>query len=172
MKKVYITGVPGIGKSAVAKELNERGIFAFDIDLADWLCDWRNKKTNEKVNGDGEHTIEWLKENVWVCDAEKLKEILSQNKKNIVVAAGIARNQNDYLDLFDKVFLLQCSEKTFLDRMANRKGHDEFGKSQEERQYVLHFYKDFEQKLIARGAIIINAEEPIEVIVDAIISKI
>ncbi len=54
----------------------------------------------------------------------------------------------------------------------NRKGDDEFGKTPEERQYVLNFYKDFEQKLIAKGAIVINAEEPLEVIVDNIISKI
>ncbi len=171
MKRIYITGVPGIGKSTVVEELNKRGIFAFDIDFAEGLCDWRNEKTNEKVNGDGAHTIEWLNENVWVCDKEKLQEILNQDKE-IIVAAGIARNQNDYLDLFDTVFLLQCNEKTFLDRMANRKGIDEFGKTEEERQYVLNFYKDFEQRLIARGAIVVNAEEPLETVVDAIISRI
>ncbi len=85
------------------------------IDFAEGLCGWCNEKTNEKVNGDGPHTIEWLKENVWFCDTEKLKEILNQDKE-IIVAAGIARNQNDYLNLFDKVFLLQCSEETFLHR--------------------------------------------------------
>ena len=182
MKKVYITGVPGIGKSTIVKELNKRGIFAFDIDFAEGLCDWRNEKTNEKVNGDGPHTIEWLRENVWFCDGEKLKELLSQDKpsfakgydraREIIVAAGIAKNQNEYLDLFDKVFLLQCSEETFLSRMANRKGDNEFGKSELERQYVLNFYKDFEQKLIARGAVVINAEEPLEVILNNIISKV
>lgn len=171
MKKIYITGVPGIGKSTVAKELNKRGIFTFDIDFVEGLCDWRNKKTNEKIDGDNKPNIEWLQAHDWVCNVEKLKEILNQDKK-IIVAVGIAANQNRYLDLFDKIFLLQCKEKTFLDRMANRKGGNEFGEFPEERQYVLNFYKDFEQSLIARGAIVVNAEESPEVMVNSIISKI
>ncbi|MSU60426.1 MAG: hypothetical protein EXS52_00735 [Candidatus Staskawiczbacteria bacterium] len=171
MKKVYITGVPGIGKSTIVEELIKRGIFAFDIDFAEGLCAWRNKKTNEEIIGDVEYTTEWLEAHDWICNAEKLKEILKQGKE-MIVAAGIAANQAEYLDLFDKVFLLQCSEKTFLDRMANRKGDNEFGKSEVERQYVLSFHKDFEQKLITRGAIIVNAEESIDVVVNNIISKI
>jgi len=171
MKRIYITGVPGIGKSTVVDELNKRGVFAFDIDFAEGLCDWRNEKTGEKVNGDGQHSLEWLEDNVWFCDPEKLEEILGQDKE-IIVAAGIARNQNKYLDLFDKVFLLQTSEQTFLNRMIDRNDHDAFGKTQEERQYVLNWYKDFEEKLIAEGAIVINAEEPLGVVVDNIISKI
>ena len=171
MEKVYITGVPGIGKSTIVEELNKKGIFAFDIDFADGLCAWRNKKTNEAIIGDVEYTTQWLAEHDWICNAEKLKETLKQDKE-IIVAAGIAANQAEYLDLFDKVFLLQCSEKTFLDRMATRKDSTAFGKSLVERQYVLNFYKDFEQKLIAKGAIVINAEEPLEVMVDNIILRI
>jgi len=163
MKKVYITGVPGIGKSTVAEELNKRGVFAFDIDFVEGLSAWRNKKTNEVVIGDVEYTAQWLAEHDWICNVEKLKEALKQDKE-IIVAVGISANQAEYLDLFDKVFLLQCSEKTFLDRMAARKDGTAFGKSLVERQYVLNFYKDFEQKLVADGAI--------EVIVDNIISKI
>lgn len=171
MEKIYITGVPGIGKSTIVEEINKRGIFAFDIDFAEGLCAWRNKKTGKKIIGDSQSNLEWLNAHDWVCNAEKLKQLLSQDKE-IIIAAGIAGNQEEYLHLFDKIFLLQCREATFLHRQMNRKGHDEFGKFPEERQYVLNFYKEFEQKIIARGATVINAEEPLEKVVDDIISKI
>ena len=94
MKRIYITGVPGIGKSTIVEELAKKGIFAFDIDFAEGMCAWRNKKTNEEIIGDVEYTEEWLAEHDWICNVEKLKETLKQDKE-IIVAAGIARNQND-----------------------------------------------------------------------------
>ena len=173
MKKIYITGISGTGKSATAKELEKRGIFAFSIDEIDGLCNWIDRKT-QKIANDYQPTLDWLNAHDWICDIEKLKQLLNTDK-NVVIATGISTNQDEYLNLFDKIFLLQCSEKTFMDRMEHRHkkpNENSFGKHQAEREYAAAIYKDFEEKLLKLGAVSINAENPIEVVADEIISKI
>ena len=62
-----------------------------------------------------------------------------------------------------------------MDRMEHRhKKPDEnsFGKYQAERDYAGATYKDFEEKLLKLGAISINVENPITIVVDEILSKI
>ena len=46
MNKFFITGISGVGKSAVVEELEKRGIKAFDLDAMD-LCLWKNKASGE-----------------------------------------------------------------------------------------------------------------------------
>lgn len=172
-KKIYITGISGSGKSAIAKELKNRGIFAFDIEQADGLCSWVDKKTHQRVS-DYIPTRDWLEAHDWICDEEKLKEHINTAKDTIIVT-GIATNQDDYLKLFDKIFLLQCKEKTFLNRLETRHtkpGENGFGKLAAEREYALKGYRDFEDKMIKVGAIPINAELPITEVADKILSKV
>jgi len=50
MKKIYITGISGTGKSTIAEELNKKGIYSIDIDSEKFnLCHWKNKETKEAV---------------------------------------------------------------------------------------------------------------------------
>ena len=173
MKKIYITGISGTGKSAIAKELEKRGVLAFSIDEVDDLCHWVDRKTG-KITHDYEPTRDWLDAHDWICDIEKLKKLLS-GEKEVVIATGISTNQDEYLNLFDKILLLRCSEKTFMDRMEKRHtipGENTFGKYQAERDYAGAIYQDFEEKLLKLGAISINVENPIDMVADEIISKI
>jgi dephospho-CoA kinase len=171
MKKIYITGISGSGKSAISEELNKKGIYSIDIDSSKYgLCNWKNKKTKENVYFEHGMSNDWMKAHGWYCDVEKLKELFDV-PNDIVVAVGITTNQNEYLNMFDKVFLLQCSEKTILNRLDTRISND-FGKHPLEKEHVLDFYGDFEKDLIARGAIPINTEESLDVVVSNIISNI
>jgi thymidylate kinase len=88
-----------------------------------------------------------------------------------VVVVGLLENQNEFLNLFDKIFLLQCREKTFFERIDNRTTNG-FGKDYSEKEHILSFYKKFEEDLIKKGAIPINVEESLESVVSNIISKI
>ncbi len=173
MKRIYITGISGTGKSAIAKELEKRGVFAFSIDEVDDLCHWIDRKMGS-IAHDYQPTREWLDAHDWICDIEKLKQMLNFDKE-VVIATGISTNQDEYLSLFDKILLLQCSEKTFMGRMEKRHKNPEensFGKHQAERDYAGAIYKDFEEKLLKLGAVSINVENPISVVVDEILSKI
>ena len=49
MQKIYITGISGTGKTAIAKELQQRGFYTISIDEVPNLCIWINKETKEKV---------------------------------------------------------------------------------------------------------------------------
>lgn len=171
MKKIYITGVSGTGKSTMAEELNKRGIYTIDIDSSKFdLCHWKNKETKEKAYFEYGMGKDWMEAHGWYCDIEKLKKMLDV-PKDVVVVVGLATNQNEYLNLFDKIFLLQCKEETFLERIDERTSND-FGKHPMEKIYILDFYRNFEKVFIEKGAIPINVEESIETVVNNIVSKI
>jgi len=161
MKKIYITGISGTGKSTIIEELTKRGIHSVDLDSS--FCRWEDKKTRKEINTDYE-----IKKHGWYCNFDKLKELLN-TQENIFVA-GITENQNEYLKLFNKIFLLQCSEETILERINNRKNND-FGKDSLEKEYILNSYRDFEKDLIEKGAISINVDKPIEIVINEIILK-
>ncbi|MBI3335917.1 MAG: AAA family ATPase, partial [Candidatus Portnoybacteria bacterium] len=139
MPKIYITGVSGTGKSTLAKELNRLGIFAIDMDTVEGLCHWRNKKTGERTYYYSGIGRDWIEAHEWLCDIEKLKKLLK--KDGLVAVLGLASNQDEYLNLFDKVFLLHCGEKTFLHRLNTRKGKDEFARDPSEQEHILSWYK-------------------------------
>ena len=171
MKKIYITGISGVGKSTISTELNKRGIYSIDIDSAKYdLCRWKNKETREDVYFENGMSKDWMEAHGWYCDVKKLKKLLDSSSE-IIIAVGITTNQDEYLDVFDKVFLLRCSEKTFLNRLDTRTNNN-FGKHPIEKEHVLNFYRDFEKDLIGKGAILINTEDKLDIVVNDIISKI
>ena len=171
MKKVYITGVSGTGKSTIAKEFEKRGIFTISIDEVEGLCCWRNKKTGVRVEYHFDGGKDWFENYDWMCDSEKLKELINV-EKDLVVVAGIAGNQNSYLSLFDKVFVLQCKPEIFIKRVIERDTNDAFGKTPSEQEFLLNLYQNFEKDLLTKGAISINTENPIETVTEEVISII
>ncbi len=170
MKRYYITGTQGTGKTTIARELQRRGFFVADTDTFPDLCYWRNKATGHKVSGKTGDRKQWLEAHEWYCDPTKLKQLLDEHAHEVVFIAGISENQLEYLDLFDKIFLLQCREQTFLRRIDERTDHH-FGKDQAEREKILSLYKNFENTLLLRGAICIHTENPIEVVAENIIES-
>lgn len=170
MKKIYITGISGTGKSTISEELNKKGIYSIDIDSIKGLCHWENKKTFEKANWYSGIGSEFFKTHKYICDEKKLFALINKNK-DIVVVVGITDNQSDFFSSFDKVFLLHCSEETFLKRIKNRTDHD-FGKHKTEQKMILGWYKKFEKETLDKGAVPINTEDFIESVVKNIISKI
>ncbi|HAE36773.1 TPA: hypothetical protein DCX66_03600 [Candidatus Nomurabacteria bacterium] len=172
MRKIYyVTGVSGTGKTTVTKELNKRGIFAIDQDSKEYgLCSWKHNKTMRNAKFEYGIGKEFLEANDWYCDIEKLKKILNENEK-ISFVCGVSANQDEYLNLFDKVFLLQCPLETLVKRIDEREDH-QFGKHQSEKEHILNWYKDFPQNLIDKGAIVINNINPINIVVDKILKNI
>ncbi|MCH8987035.1 AAA family ATPase [Patescibacteria group bacterium] len=168
MKKMYITGTSGTGKTTIAKALNDSGIYSFDIDSIPNLCHWENKESGKKADWSPGIGAAWIKAHNWICDPVMLKNILDEQTKDVVIT-GIASNQDEYLDLFDKVFLLQSTEKTFIERILKREDND-FGKDSSEQKIILGYYKDFEKSLLAKGAISIDTENSVDTTVKTIIS--
>lgn len=170
MKRIYITGVSGTGKSTISKELSKRGVASFDIDSVPGLCEWQNKETSARAEFSTGVGGDWLSAHEWICNKEKLGEILDQHQDTTVVV-GVAHNQDEYLDLFDKFFILECSEKVLRNRLSTRTDND-FGKHEAEQNVVAGAYKWFVSKSLKQGAIPVNTEGDINVIVGQIISQL
>ena len=169
MKRFYITGVSGVGKSSVVEELKKKGIFTIDRDGVEGLCRWINKDT-QKISEwrPGTEDI-WYKKHKYICDKAKLINLMKD--KDIVVVAGLANNRSELWDLFDKVFLLHCKEETFIKRITERTSHD-FGKHKLEKENILSWYKNFEKEIVEEGAIPIDTDKPLHAVVDEIIEQI
>ena len=170
MKRFFITGISGVGKSSVAEKLTQRGISSIDIDDTEGLCRWVNNDTLETDQWHHGMTDEWYQKHKYICDKEKLINLMS-NYKDTVVVVGLPSNHNELLYLFDKVFLLYCKEEIFLKRIEDRTSHD-FGKHVLDRQNILSWYKNFEEKMLGKGAIAINTEESLDEVVSKVIKYI
>ena len=166
--KIYITGIPGVGKSSLIKELKKRGMPAFDLDSIKGLCQWKNKKTGKNAKWFSGVEKDWFENYDQLCDKIKLKNLIKG--KNKVFIAGLVSNQNNFLDLFDKIFLLRCKKRTFLKRILERKDN-QFGKSSIEQKMLAEWHKEFEQDTMKKGAEPIDAEKSISDITKEILSK-
>ena len=168
MKKYYLTGVPGIGKTTVTNELQKLGYRAFDVDFIPDLCHWVNRTTKEPVDFLPNGGQAWQEKNTWECSKERLADLLAKQSDDVVFVSGIANNQDEYFDLFDAILLLTTDEPTFMHRMADR-DPQHFGYHEADRQSVLSWYKDFEARTLKGGAIRIDASEPVEKVVAEIV---
>lgn len=168
MKKVFITGISGTGKTAIAEALKKRGINAIDMDMYD-LCCWMNKLDGKRVDYEAKLDKTFIDSHIWVCDIELLKKML--DTEDVVVMLGHPENTEEILPLFDKFILLQCKPETFLKRILERKDND-FGKDETAQQHLLDTYEKFEKEMLNKGAISINVDILLDEVVNNIVSEI
>jgi broad-specificity NMP kinase len=170
MKKIFITGISGTGKTTAAKELDQRGFYAISIDEVEGLCSWIDQETGE--NHGGKFTkldMEFVDRHDWICDIEHLEKLMNKDTDTVFVL-GMATNQYDFLHLFDKIFLLECSPETFCKRIDERTDND-FGKDEEIKKRILGRYETYAARMKSLGAVSISTEKPIIEVVDEIILK-
>lgn len=76
----------------------------------------------------------------------------------MVVILGVADgSQDEYFNLFDKIFLLQCSLDTLIYRLKMR-DTNVFAKTPEEQGVIVEWRKTFDPHLLKQGAISISSE--------------
>lgn len=167
MKKVFITGVSGTGKTTIANTLNAKGLYTISLDETPNLCFWKNKTTGEKIEREVELNETFINAHDWICDINLLVKLMNTDKE-IIFVLGVAANQKEFMYLFDKTIVLQCTPATLIKRLTERKDND-FGKDPTAQALVLSWYKEFEEDLIDKGAIPINTEASIKDVADTII---
>lgn len=70
---------------------------------------------------------------------------------------------------FTQVFLLEIDEPTMLARLDARRDHHDWGHIGDTREYLRHKLPTLQDRLLASGAIPIDARRPLDEVADAIL---
>lgn len=117
MKRVLLTGMSGVGKSSVVRELVARGHKAVDTD--DGLC--------EPLH-DGRQR--------WQEDA--IQALLDLEDADVLFVAGCEENQVSFHSQFDHIVLLTAPLETLVERLETRSSNS-YGKDTED---LRRFHED------------------------------
>jgi thymidylate kinase len=157
MSLIYITGVPGTGKSTVQKELVRQGFEAYDIDQARFGGP-TNLVTGEPVPMPSieSRSAEWFKRHEWRVSRYAVEELKQDAAGRVVYLCGTATTDHLIWDLFDRVLFLEVDEETLRERLAGREDND-FGKTDDELRMILERYRDTQERVKKLGVITIDA---------------
>ena len=168
MSAVMITGCSGAGKTTIAPVLARRGLAAIDTD-ADPLLARSVDRSGAVVEDLAEPDFAWLARHSWAWDPARLDELIRAAAPATLYVCGGADNGLELADRFTHVFLLEIDEPTMLARIDARQDND-WGRIGDTREYLRRKLPEIQDRLRASGAIPIDARQPLDRVVDAIIS--
>ncbi len=157
MSLIYITGVPGAGKTTIQRELERQGYEAYDIDQPRFGGP-TNLVTGEPatVPPIEERSAEWFQQHEWRVSRTGVEELKRQSEGRVAYLCGTATTEHLIWDLFDKVLYLQIDEATLRLRLENRQGND-FGKTDHEVQMILERYREAQETIKGLDVTMIDA---------------
>lgn len=118
MKRIFITGMSGTGKSYAIEALRARGFTAIDTDYGGW-CEFA------ELDGEAE----------WIWCEERMLELLNESSDRPLFVSGCVSNQGKFYGFFDYKVLFSAPLEVMLERVAARSTNP-YGKSQEERAQI------------------------------------
>jgi adenylate kinase family enzyme len=169
MRAVQITGCSGAGKTAVAAVLARRGLVSIDAD-SDPLLARSVDAAGNVVEEPAEPDLAWLSRHYWAWEPVRLAELIAAAAPATLYVCGGAANELDLADRFTYVFLLEVDEPTMLARVDAREDND-WGRIGDTREHLRRFRSGYQARLRASGAIPIDARQPLERVVDAILAR-
>ncbi len=169
MSAVLITGCAGAGKSAIAAVLARRGMVCIDDDEDPFLARFVDAAGAVVAEEPAQPDLAWLSRHSWQWDPGRLDELIAAAAPATLYLCGGADNQLDLADRFTRVFLLEIDEPTMLARLETRQDN-EWGRSGDSCEYIRRLRPGYQDRLRASGAIAIDARQPLDQVVDAILS--
>lgn len=166
---IWVTGVSGSGKSSVCEVLKAHGRSAVD---ADWegYSQWVHRVTGEPVvNPPYPVPAGWLDDFAWRVRPEAVESLAARMAFGVGFLCGGFENEVDVWAFFDHVVCLVVDEATLRHRLMGRTTNH-FGKHPEELQAALHWRSVVEDQYRERGAAIVDATQPLDVVVDEVMS--
>ncbi|MFC5264071.1 AAA family ATPase [Kribbella qitaiheensis] len=158
-RNYLVEGGSGTGKSSVCRELRKRGYKAIDGDNE--LAYQGDPETGKRTEGVSCH-----EHHIW--DVDRVREIAASKAEEIALFCGGSRNFNKFLDIFDKVIVLDVDTETLKQRLAGRAA-DDWGGNEEEKEKILRLHATKED--IPKG-MVIDTARPLNEVVDAIVKCI
>src|ERR1700730_11264764 len=168
MSAVQIAGCSGAGKTAIAAVLARRGLAAIDADDDPWLARSVDAAGNVAEEPD-EADFAWLSQHSWAWNPARLDELIRAAAPATLYVCGGADNEQELTDRFTQVFLLEIDEPTMLARLDARQNND-WGRIGDTREYLRRKLPELQDRLRAYGAVPIDARQPLDHVVEAILS--
>jgi gluconate kinase len=166
---VWITGVSGSGKSSVCEALKEQGRVAVDAD-SEGLSQWVHRVTGEPVvNPPYPVPAGWLRDFGWRVRPEAVESLEGRLASEVGFLCGGFENDDDVWPHFDRVVCLAVDEATLRARLTCRTTNH-FGKHPEELQAALGWRLVVENQYRERGAVIVDATQPLNVVVAQVLA--
>lgn len=156
-RNYLIEGGSGTGKSAVWEELLRRGYKAINGDRE--LAYKGDPETGKPVDVAG------FEYHIW--DVDKVRKIVANKEDEATFFCGGSRNFSKFIDLFDKVFVLDVDAETLTKRLESRET-DDWGGSDEQKEFILRLHA--ENDTVPQG-IKINTARPLSEVVDDILQQ-
>ncbi len=100
-----------------------------------------------------------------------MEELLAGYDRAVFIC-GIATNQDQLLDLFDRVFLLQIDGRTQEGRLAAHDAHNPPGRSEAGRQQIRDGRAVFEAQMLRLGAIALDGRAPAALVADELLALV
>ena len=171
MGAVQIAGCSAAGKSTVAAELARRGLVSIDADDDPGLARFVDQDGTVVEEEPAAPDLAWLDRHGWAWDPARLDELIEVAAASTLYVCGGADNQHELAGRFAQVFRLEIDERTMLARLDARRDHHDWGRIGDTREYLRRKLPSLQHSLRASGAIAIDARQPLNQVVDAILIK-
>ena len=167
MRAFLITGNPGSGKSTLAAELSRRGHAAID---ADDLASWEDS-CGVPVQPPPQVDESWQPAHRWVWNRARLEAAIAaaDDTTGLLFVCGIALNQDQMSDLFARVFLLTIDAATQDARLARATSPH---RTDGVKQQIRDGRAVFQDRVLALGALPLDARESPAALADAVLSLV
>jgi adenylate kinase family enzyme len=170
MSAVQITGCSGAGKTTIAPVLARRGVAAIDTDADPLLARFVDPAGNVVAEEEpAEPDLAWLAQHSWAWNPARLDALIAAAAPATLYVCGGADNELELAGRFTHVFLLEIDEPTMLARIDARQDNY-WGRIGDTREYLRRKLPEIQDRLRAFGAIPIDARQPLDQVVDAILS--
>jgi len=170
MSTVQIAGCSGAGKTTIAAVFARRGLTAIDADDDPLLARTVDAAGNVVEEEPEEPDFAWLSRHSWAWDPVRLDALIRAAAPATLYVCGGADNQLELADRFTQVFLLEIDEPTMLARLDARRDYHDRGRIGDTREYLRRKLPELQDRLRASGTIPIDARQPPDQVVDAILS--
>ena len=170
MSAVQIAGCSGAGKSAIAAVLARRGLLSIDADNDPLLARFVDQYGAVVAEVPTAPDLAWLDRHGWAWDPARLDELILAAAPATLYVCGGADNQHELAGRFAQVFLLEIDEPTMLARLDARRGYHDWGRIGDTREYLRRKLPALQDGLRSSGAIPVNARQPPDQVVDAILA--
>jgi shikimate kinase len=163
MQRILLTGISGVAKSTLVRELAQRGYWAVDLDAAPF-SEWA-ALTDDLVAAAGT-PVEADRD--WVWNAEQVAALLADEAADTLIMSGCAANMGPFVPKFDQIVLLTAPAAVISERLRTRTNNP-YGQQADERARVLALQASVEPALRRIAHHEIDTNVPLEALVQIIL---